>query len=59
MGKLKSIFRFLADERGSESVEFAIVALVVACGSVRGMLEVQAAVDARVAAAVEQLNQAQ
>lgn len=59
MDALHRIFGFLVDERGTESVEFGIVGLVVACGSVRGMREVQAAIDGRVAAAVEEIRAAE
>ena len=59
MGSGTWIVKFLQDERGTESVEFGIVGVVVSCGSVRGMLAVQAAVDTKVAAAVEEINLAQ
>jgi Flp pilus assembly pilin Flp len=54
----KSIARFQADERGTESVEYGIVGVVVAAGSVQGMLRVQEALDAKVADALAQIDAA-
>jgi Flp pilus assembly pilin Flp len=59
MSSWQFISRFLADERGAESVEFGLVGVVVAGGSVQGMLRVQAAIDARVEMAVAEILSAE
>ena len=59
MGIWTAIAGFVNDDRGAESVEFAIVSLVVAAGSVQGMLRVQAALDGKVDAAVSQIELAE
>lgn len=47
---------FLVDERGAESVEFSMVALVAAWTSARGRQQLLEALDERVALAVDEFR---
>lgn len=56
MKALRPILELLADERGAESVEFGLVAVVVACASVHWRRKVQAAIDDQVIEALAEVE---
>ena len=56
MGTRSLLLRFIADERGTESVEFGIVGLVVACGSVQGFRAAQAVLKDKLDTVADELG---
>ncbi len=52
------IMNFIRDERGAESVEFGVTAVVIAGGAVAGTDDLQDAVKQKTSDTIDQLNQA-
>ena len=56
MGINERVWSFFEDERGTESVEFALVGLVVACGAAKGMQDVQGMVNQKMHLVIEEMG---
>jgi hypothetical protein len=56
MGITERVWSFFDDERGTECVEFALVGLVVACGTAKGMQDVQDVVNHKMHLAIEEMG---
>jgi Flp pilus assembly pilin Flp len=50
------IWSFLTDERGTECAEFAIVSVVVTCGTVKGLQDVQGVLEQKLHCVAEEIR---